>query len=224
MEGADQVLALRRIDAGLAADRGIDLRQQRRRHLHVIEPAPHARRGKAGEIADHAAAERDDEIAALDARRDDLLAHLLERRDSSWSLRRPAPRCARARCRPPSARLPPRRDDAARPSSSVTIAHLAPGRSALMRAPSARQQPAPDRDVVGALAERDRAPRSARPERSGAVMTAAPRCRRPRCLAAARDDLVDDGVVRLVARLHHDVGLRIDRIALSGSSVLRSSS
>ena len=36
------------------------------------------RRGKAGEIADHAAAERDDEIAALDARRDDRLADLLE--------------------------------------------------------------------------------------------------------------------------------------------------
>ena len=37
------------------------------------------RRGKSGEIADHAAAERDDEIAALDARGDDRLAHRLER-------------------------------------------------------------------------------------------------------------------------------------------------
>src|SRR6185503_1226104 len=35
VEGADQVLAQRGIDAGLAADRGIDLREQRRRHLHV---------------------------------------------------------------------------------------------------------------------------------------------------------------------------------------------
>ena len=39
-----QVLAVARIDAGLAADRGIDLRQQRRRHLHEIEAAPHASR------------------------------------------------------------------------------------------------------------------------------------------------------------------------------------
>ncbi len=68
MKGADQVLAVPRIDAGLAADRGVDLRQQRRRHLHEIDAAAHARRGEAGEIADDAAAERNREIAALDAR------------------------------------------------------------------------------------------------------------------------------------------------------------
>ena len=79
MEGADQVLALTRIDAGLAADRGIDLRQQRCRHLHEIQPAPYARRRKAGEIADDAAAERDHQIAALDARRDDRLADFFKR-------------------------------------------------------------------------------------------------------------------------------------------------
>ncbi len=78
MEGADQILAVRGIDRGLAADRGIDLRQQRGRHLHVIEAAPHHRRGETGEIADDAAAERDDEIAALDPRRDDGLADLFE--------------------------------------------------------------------------------------------------------------------------------------------------
>ena len=44
---------------------------KRRRHLHEVDPAPHAGRGEAGEIADHAAAERDHEIAALDARRDE---------------------------------------------------------------------------------------------------------------------------------------------------------
>src|SRR6185437_4597500 len=40
----------------------------------------HAGRGKAGEIADHAAAERDHQIAAVDARVDDRLAHGLEDR------------------------------------------------------------------------------------------------------------------------------------------------
>ena len=78
MEGADEILAVRRIDRGLAADRGIDLRQQRGRHLHIIEPAPHHRRGETGKIADDAAAERDDKVAALHPRRDDRLADLLE--------------------------------------------------------------------------------------------------------------------------------------------------
>ena len=73
---AEQILALRRIDAGLAADRGIDLRQQRGRHLHEIDAAAQDRRGKAGEIADHAAAERDHQIVALDLRRDQRFADL----------------------------------------------------------------------------------------------------------------------------------------------------
>ena len=76
MEGADQVLAVRGVDRGLAADRGIDLRQQRGRHLHVVDAAAHGRGGKAGQIADHAAAERDHQVAAFDARGDDRLADL----------------------------------------------------------------------------------------------------------------------------------------------------
>ena len=78
VEGADQILALRRVDAGLAADGGIDLRQQRGRHLHEIDAAAQDRGGKAGEIADHAAAERDDEIVALDLGRDQGLADLFQ--------------------------------------------------------------------------------------------------------------------------------------------------
>ena len=78
MKRAEQVLALRRVDAGLAADRGIDLRQQRGRHLHEIDAAAQDRRGKAREIADHAAAERDHQIVALDLGRDQRLGDLLE--------------------------------------------------------------------------------------------------------------------------------------------------
>ena len=78
VEGADQILAVGGIDRGLAADRGIDLRQQRGRNLHVIEAAPHYRRGEAGKIADDATAERNHQIAALHPRRDDRLADLLE--------------------------------------------------------------------------------------------------------------------------------------------------
>ena len=80
MESADKILAVAGIDGGLAADRGIHLRQQCGRHLDIIKSAPHHRRGESGEIADDAAAERDDEIAALDARGDDGLANLFEDR------------------------------------------------------------------------------------------------------------------------------------------------
>src|SRR4029077_13659801 len=68
MERADKVLAVPRVDRGLAADRGIDLRQQCGWHLHDIEPAAQDRRGKAGEIADYTAAERDHHVVALDTR------------------------------------------------------------------------------------------------------------------------------------------------------------
>ena len=78
MEGADQVLALGRINAGLAADRGVDLRQQCGGHLHEVQPAPDAGGCETGEVADNAAAESDDEVAALDTRGDDRLAHRLE--------------------------------------------------------------------------------------------------------------------------------------------------
>ena len=80
MKRAEQVLALRRIDAGLAADGGIHLRQQRGRHLHEIDAAAQDRRRETGEIADHAAAERDDEIVALDLRCDQRLADLFQTR------------------------------------------------------------------------------------------------------------------------------------------------
>ena len=53
-------------------------------------PAPRRCRGKAGEVADHAAAERDDQVVALDPGGEDRFADFLERGDSSSSLRLPA--------------------------------------------------------------------------------------------------------------------------------------
>ncbi len=67
MKGADQVLALFGVDAGLAADRGIHLRQKCRGDLHEANATAEHARGEAGEIADHAATESHDAIAALDA-------------------------------------------------------------------------------------------------------------------------------------------------------------
>ncbi len=78
VEGADKVLALRRIDASLAADGGIHLRQQRRRDLHEANTAAQDRRRKSGEVADDAAAQRHDEITALQAQLKQALAQGLQ--------------------------------------------------------------------------------------------------------------------------------------------------
>ena len=64
MKRADQVLAACVVDAGLAADRGIHLRQQRGRNLHEINSALVNGRNKPGQIADHAAAQRDQQAVA----------------------------------------------------------------------------------------------------------------------------------------------------------------
>ena len=58
VEGADHVLAARVVDRGLAADRGVHLGEQRRRHLDEGDAALVAGRGEARDVAHHAAAER----------------------------------------------------------------------------------------------------------------------------------------------------------------------
>src|SRR5258708_13872048 len=78
MEHADEVLAVARIDRGLAADRGIHLRQQRGRHLHIVEPAPHCRGREARKVANHAASQRHHKIASPDPGADQGLAYTFE--------------------------------------------------------------------------------------------------------------------------------------------------
>jgi hypothetical protein len=56
MKRADEVLARRRVDRRLAADRAVHLREQRRRDLNKPAAALQDRRRKANEIADHTAA------------------------------------------------------------------------------------------------------------------------------------------------------------------------
>ena len=60
MKRADQVLAERVVDADLAADRAVDLREQRRRHVHQRDAAQERRGGESRGVADHAAADGDD--------------------------------------------------------------------------------------------------------------------------------------------------------------------
>ena len=67
VEGTDEVLAARMVHAGLAADRRVDLREQRGRHLHEADAALVAGGGEARHVADHPAAQGDDEIVAREA-------------------------------------------------------------------------------------------------------------------------------------------------------------
>ena len=64
--------ALRMIDRGLAADRGIHLREQRRRNLDVVDAALIAGSGETGHVADDAAAERDHGGVAVETRIDQV--------------------------------------------------------------------------------------------------------------------------------------------------------
>ena len=104
VEGADQVLALPGVDAGLAADRGVDLGQQRGRHLHDADAAPQDAGGEAGQVADHAAAEGDDAVAALDAELEQAARKATPARGSSCSPR-PALTTTSPSRRPCSSRL-----------------------------------------------------------------------------------------------------------------------
>ena len=61
---ADQIFALGKIHRNFSAHRGIHLSEKRGRDLYKFDPAQETGRGKSGKIADHAAAQCDDEIAA----------------------------------------------------------------------------------------------------------------------------------------------------------------
>ena len=80
VERADHVLAERMVDAGLAADRRVDLREQRRRHLHERHAALVDRGGEAGEVADDAAAQRDQRRRALGPQLEEARQDVVQRR------------------------------------------------------------------------------------------------------------------------------------------------
>ena len=68
MEAADQVLADRQVDAGLAADGGVHLRQQRGGDLQHRNAAHEDGGQKSAHVGDDAAAEGDDHAGAVAAR------------------------------------------------------------------------------------------------------------------------------------------------------------
>ena len=73
VESADEVLAGGDVDRGLAADRTVDLGKQRGRYLDEMAATLDDGGGEPDEIADHAAAERDQMVAALDPQREQLV-------------------------------------------------------------------------------------------------------------------------------------------------------
>ena len=67
VEGADKVLALRRVDGRLAADGAVHLGEQGGGYLHIIDAAQQDGRSEARKVAHDAAAERQDAAAAVEA-------------------------------------------------------------------------------------------------------------------------------------------------------------
>ena len=64
MEGADEVLAAGKVDAGLAPHRGVHLGEQSGRYLHEVDPALVASGRKPGDVANDSPAERNDDAVA----------------------------------------------------------------------------------------------------------------------------------------------------------------
>ena len=88
MEGAHQVLAMARVDSRLAADRAVDLAQQGRRDLDIVEAAQGDGGGEAGKVADHPAAECQHDRAPLDAVAEQIVDQPLAGAASSSTLAR----------------------------------------------------------------------------------------------------------------------------------------
>jgi hypothetical protein len=66
VEGSDEVLPRRQIDARFPAERRVHHREQARRRLHDGDPPMPRRREEPGEVAGHAAAQRQDDRVAAD--------------------------------------------------------------------------------------------------------------------------------------------------------------
>ncbi len=77
MKAADEVLAFGQVHAGLAADGRINLREERRGHLDIGNAAHENRGEKSAHVAHDAAAQRDQQRAAIAARRNHLAQQLL---------------------------------------------------------------------------------------------------------------------------------------------------
>ena len=148
MEGADQILALARIDRGLAADRAN--RPGRARLVGTAIEAAAAlqqRRGEAGEIADHAAAERDDMVAAPDPRLEQRVEQPFRLRQLFESSRPAQTRILPAKSAPKSIRPAGARDILVGHEEQPAAGQARPGRAG--RSPIAAHRLRPARRGCG---------------------------------------------------------------------------
>ncbi len=154
MEAADQVLALARVDPGLAADRAVDLGEQRGRDLHVVEPAQQDRRCEAREVADHPAAEGDQRGLALGPEVQDLIQKPLQPGHALGRLARRQDDPARRDAGRREALFQGRQ---MRGPGQIGVGHDDHVRTAEQRSElgaGATEQPRPDQDVVAARVQR----------------------------------------------------------------------
>ena len=153
VKGADHVLAKRMIDAGLAPNRRIDLRQQGGWHLHKIDATLIDRRRKTRHVADHAAADRHQQRPAIEARLEQRIEDQVERVEGLVGLAgRHDHFDERRRMR--REQLPDRGPMQRRDVGVGHDRHLPPGGQSLQRL-AVGQQAAADQDRIGALAERN---------------------------------------------------------------------
>ena len=78
VERPDQVLALGQVHAGLAADRRVDLGDERRRHLDEPDAAQVDRGEEPGRVAERAATDRDEHLVTIDPERRELAGGRLD--------------------------------------------------------------------------------------------------------------------------------------------------
>ena len=78
MERTDEILALRQVDAGLAADRRVELRDERRRDLDERDAAEVGRGKESRRIAERPAAEDHQRLAPLDPQPRQLARRVLD--------------------------------------------------------------------------------------------------------------------------------------------------
>src|SRR6185437_15404823 len=154
VEGADEILPMRAVDRGLAADRAVDLREESCWHLHIVDAAQQGCGGKARQIANDAAAERDERRSALDAERQDVFDQLGEMREAFGDFaRRQDDRLMRD-----ASRIEPGAERRQMELGDILIADddgalLADDRRD--QPAGAREEPRSDQDIVAARAELD---------------------------------------------------------------------
>ena len=155
MERTDHVLAERVVDPGLAADRRVDLSEQRRRDLDERHSALVDRRGKSRQVADDSAAERDHASSRVrPAARGDASARRAASPTSCASRHRER-RSYRRRC--PRSRDSREAERAHHRATTGLVTMTARGEGKQRREERSRvaEDACADPDGVAALAERD---------------------------------------------------------------------